>query len=773
MPARISQEPAEGDNEASPFSVIDPAIGSETDREAEEKRFNSGSNAGVELFTSAKVCEMETPLPLYSDVRLSQEVSGPDQIGHFNHHSRTQQFKDEKEDLWQSYSDPPACSLPTDKTQNKTGNEGSCHWKSSPSISQCRPADPPSAEGVRQESHDTVGHQLKEQDQSGCFPLSPDHLKTQEVEYLQTNYEIARIDVKTEINEKEGMASFEEEIKTDEHGKSGISPDLEEKLLQQNKKPIEDTKLSTGDCISDWTEGNISTYGNTLAHIDDEIGNNLECLSDHSYNAVIMEWKMEETTEEKEREKEASVGEETDVHGNSEILGKSEDDHQRVSQQKRDMTEECISECREDNMCRSGHKLTFVNQHEQENKRSCFSDYQHRAEIFMLENKDDLSAFTFPPTSDAVVPSLHELLHSQHADRNPTALNGNDRFSPMPSALTFNDRVGFDTFEKIQLSLDDDGGLSNSRLLTSLAGQLLKTPEQQLYHSMPEAESNDHEEVPEEEEEESEEEMEIFECYTENMAKAFSSRDTSCNELPNCISAASADVIALGWPDQQPNCESSYNSYECFVDDFNAQSGSSTVPSKSDSLASDVNHSPKFQMKKQFDMVLKELKLYFEISLSDFASDSRASTPEQCSDKTEALEGDASNCKEEVERYRDTSSDDADEAGSLEMCGGDAVVSCTSGIGGGEQEVPLGSHLCQDTSMYTAENQKESRDMEQKRKMWSPSFGCQPFLEQLSHRQPEQHRRLEPLRTCTRPIRVGLSKRAKTKHLHRPHPYKC
>lgn len=37
---------------------------------------------------------------------------------------------------------------------------------------------------------------------------------------------------------------------------------------------------------------------------------------------------------------------------------------------------------------------------------------------------------------------------------------------------------------------------------------------------------------------------------------------------------------------------------------------------------------------------------------------------------------------------------------------------------------------------------------------------------------PEQPRRLEPLRTCTGPLRVGLSKRAKTKHLHRPHPYK-
>lgn len=37
---------------------------------------------------------------------------------------------------------------------------------------------------------------------------------------------------------------------------------------------------------------------------------------------------------------------------------------------------------------------------------------------------------------------------------------------------------------------------------------------------------------------------------------------------------------------------------------------------------------------------------------------------------------------------------------------------------------------------------------------------------------PEQPRRLEPLKTCARPIRVGLSKRAKTKHLHRPRPYK-
>lgn len=36
----------------------------------------------------------------------------------------------------------------------------------------------------------------------------------------------------------------------------------------------------------------------------------------------------------------------------------------------------------------------------------------------------------------------------------------------------------------------------------------------------------------------------------------------------------------------------------------------------------------------------------------------------------------------------------------------------------------------------------------------------------------EQPGRLRPLRTCSRPIRVGLSKRAKARRLHHPHPYK-
>ncbi|XP_059213208.1 uncharacterized protein LOC131991718 isoform X2 [Centropristis striata] len=723
MPARISQGPAGGDNDASPFSVIDPAIWSETDREATEKRCSSESSAGVELFSLVKVCEMETPLSLYADERLSREVSAPNQTGQ----STTQQCKNEEEDLRQSYTEPQACSVTISETHNnKTGDQGSCHWKSRPSSSPCRPAKPPPAGNERQESHDTMGHELKEQDQSSCFPVSSHHLKTQGVEYLQD--EIARMNAATEIKEIEGVLT---QRNNSEHEKPENRLDLEGKQLQQNEKHEEDrTKMPA-------IEGKIIDCCNVLTQIDEGWRNNLECLSDHPYSAAIST--IESKTDEEERKEEARV--ETDVHGNPELLVESEEDHWQQSQQRGDMTEEYICKRTEGNM---SNKLTRASPHKQENVLSCFSEYQHRSETFMVENEDDLLAFTFPPTSDAVVPGPHELVHSQNADNNPTPLDCNDRFSPVPSAVTFSDCApgGFDTFERIQLSPDDDDAvLSNSPLLISLPEQL-KTPQQQLSHSAPEAESSEHEEVPEEEE------VGRFESRTENMAEGFSGSYTSCNELANFI--PEVDVITPRWPEQHPNCESSYNSSEVFQDDLNPQSMSSSVSSKSDSPASDEDHSPKFEMKKQFDMVLKELNLFFQISISDLASDTRASYPEQYSDLTEALEGDTSKDKEhlyspEVGHHRDPSSDDANEDRRLEQGGGDSVVSFTSGSCDGEQEVPLGSHLCQETSVYTSEKHKG---------------------------QPEQARRLEPLRTCTRPIRVGLSKRAKTKHLHRPHPYK-
>lgn len=51
-------------------------------------------------------------------------------------------------------------------------------------------------------------------------------------------------------------------------------------------------------------------------------------------------------------------------------------------------------------------------------------------------------------------------------------------------------------------------------------------------------------------------------------------------------------------------------------------------------------------------------------------------------------------------------SDDADEDRSLDLCGGDPVLLRTSGSGDGEQEVPLGSRLCQGASMSTVQKNR-------------------------------------------------------------------
>nr|XP_046229507.1 uncharacterized protein LOC124050745 [Scatophagus argus]XP_046229508.1 uncharacterized protein LOC124050745 [Scatophagus argus] len=754
MPTRISQEPAEGDNDVGPFSVIDPAIWSETDREAEQKRCNSESTAGAELSPSVKVYDMEMPLPLCSDVRPSQEVSAPGQTWQFNHQSRTQRFRDEKEDLCQSYTESQDCSITTNETQRV--NEGSCLWKSSPSSS---PELPPAEDGT-QESQDTVGDQLKEQDQPGCFLVSLDHLKVLEVEYLQTK--IAKMDEAAEIRGREEMTSFNGE--NNKHRESENSVDFAKRLHQNENHKEDSVEISKGECLDGWTLGETSKFGNKLTHID-ELGKDLECPCDHPYNPIIPI--IEVTTE----------GNERTVQGNSAIPVTSVDGHhQQQHPQKGDMTEaspdDCISEWKEGSVSKHGNKLTPVSQHEQGNKLNCRADYQHKAETFIDESKHDVLAFTLPATSDGVVPGPHELIPSQTADNIPTALICGDRFSP--SVFTFCNHVlaGFDTFAKIQFSLVDDGvdaGLSNNPLLTSLPGQLLKTPQKQLHHSIPEAESSTHEEVPEEEEE-GEEEVGRLERRTENMANGFYGSDYSYNELPYFISAA--DVTAPGRTEQQPNSESACNCSGGVQDVLNQQSKSSIAAPKSDCPTSDVNNSPNFLMKNQFDRVLKELNLYFHISMNEFVSHSRAPSTEQCSDVTAVLEDDTSDCKVQFSRpglrhHRGTSSDH-----SLDTCGGDPVVSCTPGSGDGEQEVPLSSRLSQEESVYTAEKHREPQEMEQKRKMWSPSFMCRPFLEQLSHRPPEQPRRLEPLITCTRPIRVGLSKRAKTKHLHPPHPYR-
>lgn len=610
MPARISQEPAEGDNDEGPFSVIDPAIWSETDREAGGTHCNSESDTGAELSPSVNVCEIEMPPPPCSDVRPSQEVSVPDQTRPINQQSRTQQCNDEKENVCQSHTEPQACSITTNTTHNKTVNEGSSLWKSNLSSS---PNLLPAVDG-RQESLEAVGpllDLLKEQDQSGCFAVG---LKLQEVEHFQN--EIARVAGEAEMKQRGKMSS-------DEHRKSQNSVNPNEN--ESHKAP---TRITTYDCINGSPAGNSNKYGNKLTHIDER--NHHECLSDHAYSAIIPgEW----MTEENERNSEA-VGRETE--GKSQILVVSDDGHQQQIPKKQEMTEaspyDCISKWAEGDMSNSANKSTPVGQHEQANKVNYFSDYQSKDETFMDENNCDPAASAFPATSEAVVPGLHELTPSQDASSNPAAPNCSARFSPVPSVFTFHDHLlgGFDTFTRLQLSLDDDdGGLSTSPLLTSMARQRLKTPPRRLCQSTPEAKNgNKHAVVPEEEEDEKE--VERLQCHTENMADGFEflSSDYICDEVPN----SAADVAALRGPQQHPHSEPACSFSERVQDDVTSQASENNSP------VLDLNDSPKFQMKKQFDVVLKKLNLYFDISMTDFASNGKESSQEQCRDVKKATE---------------------------------------------------------------------------------------------------------------------------------------
>lgn len=621
MPARISQEPAEGDNDEGPFSVIDPAIWSESDREAGGTHCNSESDTGAELSPSVNVCEMEMPPPPCSDVRPSQEVSVPDQTRQINQQSRTQQCK---ENECQSYTAPQACSITTNTTHNKTASEGRSLWKSNPSSSlKLLPA----VDG-RQESLEAVGRRLKEQDQSGCFAVG---FKHQEVEHLQN--EIVRVAGEAEMKQRGKISS-------DEHRKSQNSMNSNE---NENHKAA--TKITTYDRINRSPAGDLNKCGNKLPHIDE--GNHHECLSDHAYCAVIP---VEGMTEENKRKGEAVVGREPE--GKSQILVVSDDGHQQQSPKKQEMTEaspyDFISKWAEGDMSNSANESTAVGHHEQANKVHYFSDYQSKEETFMVENNYDPAA-----TSEAVVPGPHELTPSQNASSNPAALNCSARFSPVPSVFTFHDHLlgGFDTFTRLQLSLDDDdnddGSLSKSPLLTSMARQWLKTPQRQLCQSTPEAKSaNKHAVVPEEEEDEKE--VERLQCHTENMANGFGflSSDYICDEVPN----SAAGVTALRVPQQHPHSQPACSFSGRVQDDVNSQSSENNGP------VSDLNASPKFQMKKQFDVVLKELNLYFDISMTDFASNSKELSQERWRDVQKATEDRVSGCSSPDLRHHDDTS---------------------------------------------------------------------------------------------------------------------
>ncbi|KAL2082569.1 hypothetical protein ACEWY4_022387 [Coilia grayii] len=186
---------------------------------------------------------------------------------------------------------------------------------------------------------------------------------------------------------------------------------------------------------------------------------------------------------------------------------------------------------------------------------------------------------------------------------------------------------------------------------------------------------------------------------------------------------------------------------------------------------------PPFEMKEMFDLVVEELCLYFEIDREEEEESNELSaepgdmdrapcpSPHSKSQDVKVSKGSVLEAHQEEAESSDVKllrgsilESEREEAESSDVHKG---LDC-------EQEVPPdgGNSLPEgEDSMYsTIKIQESKRNVNYK--PWSPVF-LSP-LQHLGGQVDTPQKRLEPLKTCSRPIRVGLSKKAKTKHLH-PH----
>nr|XP_061842783.1 uncharacterized protein LOC133623580 [Nerophis lumbriciformis] len=366
----------------------------------------------------------------------------------------------------------------------------------------------------------------------------------------------------------------------------------------------------------------------------------------------------------------------------------------------------------------------------------CFFTEYHQADE-TLEDKDELLSACFPSINDAVVPGPHELspkFCSQSEDI-ARVLKNKDTLSPVPSAFCLYNAMpgGFDNFHKLQLSPDDDEDDDVGQDHTSMAMNLIKSP--QMNPSVSESEGDEQKEMPKETEmDQIHEKGGIFECHTDDSASGSFDSATNCTEL-----VSEQELIPS----------------ECHPNEPATDSSGSNEPRS-------IQY-PEFDMKKEYDLVLKELNLYFLISRSDSVCVNEAPTLEECSDVMccRASQGKGHISSAEPALHCDPASD-PDEDRTVQISVTDPE-SCRIYSHGDEQEVPNSRHLPQEAS--------DPWQTELKRT--AGSFMCLPLLQPQHHTLPWQAKKLEPLRTCARPIRLGLSKRAKPKTLHRLHPYKC
>ncbi|XP_028295494.1 uncharacterized protein LOC114457676 [Gouania willdenowi] len=606
--------------------------------------------------------------------------------------------KTSSEDKLEKHSSPSQCpdGLPSEKVSSLQNHSGTLNEQMGGCYDENNNVGHPCTN--LKESYDSARHELKEPTQSCPDSVSQVPVDVQEVDHtLWDSYEMDWVNLNKETEE---MARCIDEIQSSKNERPE-EPTESQEMLQYVEEAM-------NIYVSDRTEPEKQNLDVQMKLAEGEGENKMELPA------------MNVTSKENS-ENEMHIMKEEIRSDNSVSQEKSEDDVQQENEYTV-MPVENFS----DPTKRQKSTLGFKNNQEQN-----FPSF--------TDDKDDLSALVLP-SSDAIVPSHCEFKHLKAPEFNlyGCGLDGNE------------------TFEKIQLSPDDDDDailldINNIPVSTSSPTQQMQIPQQSIV---------------EDKEIKEEEEMNNPMCQNENPVESVTS-SSDISELLNLM----APDDALDCPEIPHTFEStSESSDQPEESDMNPQSEPSADGTTS---ASNINENNEFGMKKEFDNVLKELNLFFDISRADFSP----SPPQQCDDVLKTALSDTLKCKEDPYsrdkmHHGDVTADVANEDHILEMYEEDPKLCPPTITGEREQEVPVSSSLCQETFMDTAETRRERSELRQWEKTWSPLFASLPVLEQLSHRLPLQPRRLEPLKTCTRPIRVGLSKRAKTKQLHRCHPYK-
>lgn len=239
-------------------------------------------------------------------------------------------------------------------------------------------------------------------------------------------------------------------------------------------------------------------------------------------------------------------------------------------------------------------RSNVCNASKQEQRLDFSSNGQHRSESSSAEGGDQTLALAIPSASDAVVPCQLDLspLQSRHPT---TALPHQDRCSLLSFSVCSRAVGGFDTFEKVHLSSDDE----DDACLIYVPPQPLKATPPLLPYMLV-----DESACPEDLllKNLNEEEVKRVKINRENSVTRSDCKGFTHDEAPQIISAPEKPKLQ---PDGGSACESSQ---------------SKTLPAENDT-PSCINTSPctDFDMTEHFSKVLKELNLFFDISCSDFA----------------------------------------------------------------------------------------------------------------------------------------------------------